>query len=720
MSGEGRASRVSSVSLLIEIGCEEIPARMLPAAGAEFQTLIVLTLDEFGADSSTSKVFWTPRRLGLLVPGLKPRIPRKTAVFGPSVSATWSDGSLTPAGLGFLRKYGKQEEDLGQGSVGGTPRVFVNVGAAEISLSDYVCEELPKVVTELHFGKTMRWGDGEFRFVRPVHWVVALAGHEVIPVSLFGVAATRVTQGHRTLGPGPYEVSAAAAWESVLAAAGVTVDPEQRRETLRAALARAAAEHGGRPVEDPELLSESADMVEHPGALAGTFDARYVRDLPKEILETCLRHHQKAFLVVNDRGPLPVFAVAVNVKSDPEGHVRRGHEWVASGRLADALFFWNEDRKKPLADRVPALEGVVFQQDLGSYGAKTLRVRRLARRLAESAGLAAARRLELDRAAQLARADLVTGLVGEFPELQGVVGGLLARADGEPESAADAIYNLYTPGSPDGPLPEGEPALLLGAADRLDTLVGAFAVGLAPTGSKDPFGLRRAGAVLVRIARRLPWLDLAAASRLALDGFDGGESGPDLRGRAENVSPRLVEFLFERFAAVLPRWIPSVRYDEINAVRSFARDEFVAADLSARVNDMQSFRTSDDFYALALASKRVRNILAQARDRGETVRPGEGADELVLPEELALSGKLRDVAQGVEKCGKVKAYAAAYGLLASLRPTVDLFFDKVLVMDENPRIRRARLGLLAELHALTHGIVDMSEIVVEGGERSAD
>jgi glycyl-tRNA synthetase beta chain len=383
------------------------------------------------------------------------------------------------------------------------------------------------------------------------------------------------------------------------------------------------------------------------------------------------------------------------------------------------MFFWTEDRKRPLADRVAALEDIVFQQDLGDYAAKTRRVRRLVGQLAGMAGLGAKQRQELDRAALLSRADLVTGLVGEFPELQGVVGGLLARADGEPELAADAIHGLYAPGAPDGPLPASDGALILGAADRLDTLAGAFAVGLAPSGSKDPFALRRAGYVLVRLAWRLRWLDLARAAGWALEGYAGGDSGPDLRGRESAVAPRLLDFLFERFSAAAGRWISGVRYDEINAVRSFARDTFFAGDLFERVLGLQEFRTSADFYALALASKRVRNILAQAAERGESFRAGEGAEALVLPEELALANELKKTAPLVTERQKRHEYAAAYSQLAKLRPAVDLFFDKVLVMDENPTIRRARLGLLAELHAQTHGIVDMSEIVVEGSERGS-
>ncbi len=497
-------------------------------------------------------------------------------------------------------------------------------------------------------------------------------------------------------------------------------DPVRRRERLAAALEEAAAAAGGRPVDDPELLAEVADMVEYPGALAGRFDERFPRELPAEVLRTCLRHHQKAFLVAGDGGPLPAFAVAVNVPADPEGHVRRGHEWVVSGRLEDALFFWREDRKRPLADRFEDLAGVVFHRDLGTFAAKARRVDRLARGIAAGLGVDEAERAHLGRAARLCRCDLVTGLVGEFPELQGVAGGLLAREDGEAAEVTTAIYHLYDPAGAEGDLPPTRLGRLLGLADRLDTLAGGFAVGLVPSGSRDPFALRRAGLAVIRLAETEPALDLAPVLREALEGYAGEDSGPDLRDRADETLPRLAAFLLDRFGSIAER--RGARYDEIAAVTALAGPGSLRVhDLFRRLAALGEIRGSEDFLALAAAAKRVRNILAQARERGEVVDPALAGSVADAP------GPERELLAAVEELereadaspGGEPDYAARLRAIARLRPLVDRFFDEILVFDPDEEARRARLGLLARLAALAHDVADLAEIVVEGERNEA-
>jgi glycyl-tRNA synthetase beta chain len=547
-----------------------------------------------------------------------------------------------------------------------------------------------------------------------VHWLVALADDVVLPLELFGVKAGRASRGHRSLAPGAVEIAHAAGYTDALERAFVIVDPAKRRARLEEELATRARAEGGRPLDDPELLEESVGLVEYPGALVGAFEERFVERLPQEVLSTCLRHHQKAFSIEGEDGLSARFAVAVNVKDDPEGHVRRGHEWVNTGRLEDALFFWSEDRKRSLADRTPELAGVVFHKDLGTYAEKTRRVARLARLVAERLGAAPD---AAARAAELARCDLVTGLVGEFPELQGVVGGLLARADGEPEDVWRSIYDLYRPAGMTDAIPETQLGRVLGIADRLDTLAGGFAVGLVPSGSKDPFGLRRAGTSLVRLAAAEPAIELFELADAAFAGYEGGESGPALADKADEASEPLRAFLLERFGAIAER--EGARYDEVSALRVVAeRVGLRAADLSERAGALRSFRGSEDFLALVKAAKRVRNILEQAGERGERPDPGEGSEDLALPAETALAKAVANAEDLAEEAAGRRDHEGALRAIAALRPEVDRFFDEILVMDEDARLRRARLGLLAQIHALAHGTVDMAEIVVEGHEKN--
>jgi glycyl-tRNA synthetase beta chain len=389
---------------------------------------------------------------------------------------------------------------------------------------------------------------------------------------------------------------------------------------------------------------------------------------------------------------------------------------VIGGRLDDALFFWNEDRRAPLAERREELSGVVFHKELGTYAEKTLRTSRLAARIAETLGLEEGARAALGRAAELARCDLVTGLVGEFPELQGVVGGLLARADGEPEDAWRAIYDLYRPAGVEDALPATRLGLVLGLADRLDSLAGGFAVGLEPSGSSDPFALRRAGLGVVRLASALGDLRLAPLVESAFEGYAGGEAGPDLRARREESAPRLEGFLVERLAAIAER--AGARYDELAALRAVALDDgFVPADLLRRLEALRALRGSDDFLALAAAAKRVRNILGQAQERGDVAAAGALAERLSEPAELELADAVAGTELRVREARGRGDHEEALRAVAALRPEVDRFFDEIMVMAEDDGLRRARLGLIARIHSLAHETVDLAEIVVEGHER---
>ncbi len=700
-------------TLLIEIGCEEIPARMLPQAARDVVAVVIELLDRAGLAHGEAQPLWTPRRLSMLIPEVEgATAARAEQVLGPPASAAFgTDGRPTKAVEGWAKKQGIELSQVMRVATEKGDYAGAQITRESRTVGEVLGSGFERGVASISFPKTMRWTRGEYLFVRPVHWLVALWGSQLLPLSLFGVQAGRQTRGHRGLDPGPHELATASAYLPTLEAARVIADPRRRKQSLREALESAARREAGTLVDDHELLDESCDIVEWPGALCGGFDAHYVTEVPSEVLSTCLRHHQKAFSLADPAGKLlPRFAVAINQLGDPEGHVRRGHEWVVSGRLADALFFWGEDRKQPLATREPRLEGIVFHRDLGTFAQKSRRVQRLAKQLVAERGDVTL----IERSAQLSRCDLVTGLVGEFPEIQGVVGGLLARADGEPKEVSDAIAALYLPSGPEDALPPTGAGRLLGIADRLDTLVGGFGVGLQPTGSKDPFGLRRAGTGLIRLALEEHRLDLMPWAAAALQGYDGSD-GPDLRRKADELLPALTAFLFERFENVAGRVVDGVRYDELSAVKPFAQQQFNVSDLAKRLLAMSRFRVSADFLALAAAAKRVRNILEQARERGELL-DGSGSNPAALQ-----AGEERDLHAALAACQRQTAtarqagqYEEALSAIAALRPAVDRFFDKILVMDPDQEKRRARLAMLSALDTQARSVVDISQIVVEG------
>jgi glycyl-tRNA synthetase beta chain len=689
-------------TLLIEIGCEEIPARMLSQAAKDVADSVLQLLDRAELAHGEPRRLWTPRRLAVLIPETQTATASRTErLLGPPASAAFeSAGHPTKAAEGWARKQGIEPSRI--------QRVATDKGdyaAAEVvrpaqSVGAVLASGFERAIGAISFPKTMRWGVGQSQWVRPVHWLVALCGQELLGLTLFGVKADRVTRGHRGLDLGPHLIPSADEWLSILESHRVVADPIQRKMLLHDALRVAAQAQGGELVEDAELLDESADIVEWPSALAGAFEVKYVAEVPRQVLATCLRHHQKAFSVVDaQRKLLPRFAVAINTTGDPEGHIRRGHEWVNSGRLADAAFFWNEDKKQRLEARRARLDGIVFHRDLGTFGEKTERIKLLVDELAQRLAGGTVAREHLVRAAELSRCDLSTGLVGEFPELQGVVGQLLAQVDGEPAEVCDAMGEFYLPAGPDDPLPLSRAGRLLGIADRLDTLARCFAAGLQPTGSKDPFGLRRSGNALIRLTACEADLDLA--SWLDRAGV----------GAAREAA---LQFLFERLEAVAPREILDLRYDEIAAVRALANRQFDVADLLARLRALRVLRDSADFLALAAASKRVRNILDQARDRGDVCEPVWNAASWSMVEESALSQALTAARGQVETARREREYGPGLRALAALRPAVDSFFDKVLVLDPDATKRAARLSLLAGLAQLTSELVDMSQIVIEG------
>ena len=701
---------------LLELGTEEIPARMIAAAIDGLARGIAEALQAAGLPGAGLRPLGTPRRLAVLIDGVPEQSPDLSVeVTGPPASVAFdAQGRPTKAGEGFARAQGVRPEDLRRTSGPKGEVVAVRKTVPGRRAAAVLAEAAPSVAAALAFPKTMRWGSGEHRFVRPVHWIVALYGEEIVPFEFCGVRSGRHTRGHRLKGTDPLAIARASDYVTVLERQGVLVDPQARRQRIAADLAAAAAKAGGRLATppgseargadaDPELLDEVNDLVEWPAILAGGFDPSFL-ELPQEILLTSMRHHQKYFALVDGTGRLlPRFLAVANVPDDPQGIIRRGHEWVLRARLSDARFFHQEDRKATLASFGAALERVAFHERLGSYAAKATRMTRLAASLLPAfvAAGQAADAAEVARAAALSKNDLPTQMVGEFPELQGIVGGLYARADGLPPSVAEAIYDQYLPQGQDGPLPRGTVGAVVSLADRLDTQAGIFLLGLVPTGSRDPYALRRSvqGACRILVERgvRVALPDLLRAAIAAYpSGTIKDAVAPDAALRT------LLEFWRGR-----QEFLAAEAGFPVDVVRAaLGAGDGDPADARRRMEAVRDFRKTPGFDDLAAAHKRIRNILAGQKDPEAPFDPA-GLKEAA---ERALADRIREARPLVAAAAGAGDYAAALRAIAALREPVDRFFTDVMVLAEDRGLRRNRVALLRSLQELFLSVADFSEI----------
>ncbi len=689
---------MSACQFLLEVLCEEIPANALAPVRRQLEERFRAVLAEAGAAEATVRALSTVRRLVVHVAGVPERqSDRVETVTGPPARVAFApDGSPTQAALGFARGQGVEVGELRVVDGPKGPVVAARRTVAGRRFAEVLADAVPAVFRSLHFPKTMRWGTGEHTFVRPVHNVVALFGRdrldEVVPCSLFGVAAGTTTRGHRVMAAGELElegVASLSAYLERLERAGVVVDQETRRRRLAARAAELAAEVGCTVRDDPALVLEHVELVEYPGVVRGELPERFLA-LPEEVLVTTLRHHQKCLVLERDGRLAPFFLAVADRADDPAGHVVRGNEWVARARLADAEFFFEQDRRHSLAEFATRLERLVFHQQAGSFAEKTARVAALARTLASwQGGVEVA---AVVRAASLAKADLTTAMVGEFPELQGVMGGIYARLDGEEDAVWQAIYDQYRPAGLDGPVPRNLVGALLGVADRLDTLAALFSLGEVPTGSKDPFALRRAALAVVKIAAETPLdgLDLERAAAAAVEGWTHGTSGS---------REALGAFLREREHYYMVS-VAGVGADAAHAVLA-ARWGLVPDDL-ARARAVEAVRGEAVFADLAVAFKRVRNILA--KEAGGEVPAG------TLRE--AAERELVDAVRGAEGAVATAAAAGRYDealrALAGMAAPLDRFFTEVLVLCEDAALRHARLALLRRVEELFLRVADLS------------
>jgi glycyl-tRNA synthetase beta chain len=621
-------------------------------------------------------------------------------LIGPSWKVAFKDGAATKAAEAFAKKAGVPVEALEKIVNTKGEYVGATVKRQGVAAPLVLSAELPKEVLSLYWAKNMYWRAGKpERFVRPLRWVVALLDAAVVPVEIAGIAAGNVSRGHRILhGADPVLLDSPRSYVEALRKAYVMVDVSVRRQTIRKALdAATRTVAGARWREDEPLIETVVHLTEWPSVVLGTFESEYLA-LPEEVLVTVMRDHQKYFAVEGADGKvLPHFLAVLNTEVDAEGEeiIRHGNARVLRARFKDARFFWDFDQKISLADRVESLKNVTFQKQLGSYHWKTEQNLAVVRQLAatvKAAGVALDEAALL-KAVELAKTDLTTELVKEFTELQGVIGGLYAKAQGLGDTVAQAIYAQYTPASTDDAIPSTTEGQLLGLADRIQTITAMFGIGSAPTGSKDPFALRRAANAIVKILAEsglpLTLADVVVAS-----------------GAEETNKDQVAAFLKERLSFYL-KDVRGFAYDVVNAVLATDADD--VRDAIARAEALTAARESADFAAISAAFKRIKNILRQAEEKGFAL--GSPKDVQLAPEAQQLADAAAALAPQVAKLRQDRAYGEALALIATLRPTVDAFFDKVMVLDPDAAIRGAHLGLIDQILHGFSGIADFSEIV---------
>ena len=708
---------------LLEIGCEEIPARMIAAASQELRDRVTTMLSRERLASKDVTHFDTPRRLAVLVAGIPAAQPDVTEeVTGPSVSVAYKDGQPTPAAHSFARKAGVQISQLEKIATPKGEYLSAKITKQGRSASEILAESLPKELASIYWPKNMYWRKPSERFVRPLRWIVAMLDEETIPLEFDGIWAGKTSRGHRILSGGDVTISrAGSAYVDALRAIKVLGRPDREQQIRKALDAAARSIPGARWREDKSLLDTVVNLTEFPSAILGGFDPQFLV-LPEEVLVTVMRDHQKYFALEDADGRLlPHFLAVLNTDGDPQGLIRHGNERVLRGRFNDARFFWETDQKKSLLGRLELLRHVTFQRDLGTYYEKTQRVQRLCSWLSEiikQSGMAV-RPGVIHKAACLAKGDLTTELVKEFTELQGIVGGLYARVQkldrSLPEATrlaiADAIYDHYKPESTEDEIPRSMEGAVLSVGDKADTVAGMFALGLVPSGSKDPFALRRQGNAIVKVIaeKHLPF-HLSDLMRDARAGYQGSDAENKFVDDAK-FDETARTFFRERLEFYL-KDVRGYAYDVVKAVVAADADDLV--DALARADAVKQVLHMPEFVAIGAACKRMRNILKQAEEKGiEPARQFESLPESA-PEETNLAAFLETYAQKIETHRKKKEYREALMLLSTARDRVDAFFDKVMVMVEDKKVRANRLALLRTLLREFSTIADFSEIVTEG------
>ncbi len=715
---------------LVEIGCEEIPAQFLTgaregfgkaleAALREARLLPAGTAPEQGVTNSAKdapgpavQAFATPRRLVAFVPQLLEKQPDQVQeVLGPPVKAAFdAAGNATKAAESFARKNNVPLQDLARVTTPKGEYLAARKSTVGLLATAVLHEILPAVITGLRFSKSMYWAAKSGpRFVRPIRWILALLEEgksaRTVPLEIAGLKAGNKTYGHRTRGREPVKVTGFEDYAEKLLARHVEIDPEKRREGVRKEIKVLLEDLGLGTVPDAELEEWVVNSTEWPRAILGDFDRRFLH-LPREVLVTVMRGHQKYFAVQGGGGNLePRFVAVLNLDGDSKGLIRAGHERVLAARFTDAEFFWDVDQKTRLESREELLDHVTYQAGLGSYGRKVQRMLAVGTALCdqlESHGVEVGRKA-VERAIRLSKCDLTTQMVKEFPELQGVVGGLYAREQGEPPEIADAIYDHYLPQGHEDRCPRALTGALVSLADKIDSVVAGFALGHQPTGSSDPFALRRHGNGIIKVL--LEFSLPISLRRVAEEAVNGLEI--EWRRPKEEVFKSVLEFLGERLRYYLET-VRLIRYDTVRAVLAARWD--VPEEVLRRAEALEAIRSSQDFEALTIAAKRIKNILAKSAKASDW-QPGEVDGGLLgEAEEIELHAASVAVRHRSGELFEAGNFRAALESIAALRPHVDRFFDRVLVMAEDPATRQNRLRLLGSLDGLFSGIANFAEI----------
>ncbi len=690
-----------SEELLLEIGTEEIPAAFMPDALATLKTLMENELQARRIAFKEITTCGTPRRLVLMAAGVAPaQTDLRIQKTGPAKSAAFDkDGNPTKAAEGFAK---------GQG---------VAVGALTVVTTEkgeYVCAErhekgvptlrllpelLPRVIAQLPFPKSMRWKDLDVRFARPIHWILALFSGSVVPFAYGNIQSGSTTCGHRFMAPAPAPVTGIAGYLDLMKKVFVVVDPEQRKKTIVEKLRGLAKKAGGRPDEDQKLLDEVSFLIESPFPVLCSFEQEFLK-LPVEVLITTMKKHQKYFPVLDaqDR-PLNYFIAVNNTDSTSPQTVISGHERVLRARLADARFFYTEDQKKSLSTLTESLRNVVFQAKLGTSYEKVMRFKALAAHITEALNNPSLT-AKVERAAYLCKADLVSEMVGEFPELQGIMGREYARIAGEPEIVAQAIFEHYLPRFAGDDLPASDAGAIVSISDKLDTIAGCFGIGLVPTGTADPYALRRQCLGIINIILNKKYtLSLADLICTAVAGLRDKITRP-----AGDICSDVLGFFSGRLANLLTS--QGYSYDVVDAILARGVDNLT--DIANRVAALQQMKKDPAFESLAVSFKRVVNILRAAQP-GAGINPAcfeHAAEKSLYQKYLAIRDRVRELMAQRE-------YLQALQLIATLRETVDTFFDKVLVMAEDLKVRQNRLALIHEVNSLFTAFADFSKIAAE-------
>ena len=689
----------SAADLLLEIGTEELPPKALRGLMTAFAENLSRGLAAHRLTHSGIRALASPRRLALIVDQLVLRQDDQEVQHkGPPVRVAFDkDGQPTAAAEAFARKVGAAVDELGRTQSDKGEWLSYSSLEPGVATATLLPGIAGAALAELPVPRPMRWGASETEFVRPVHWVVGLHGDEIVEGRLMGLPIGRITRGHRFMSPGPLELRNASDYEGRLEQDGsVVADFDQRRARVEAGVHEAAAALKGRAVSSDALFDEVAALVEWPVAITGQFDKEYLK-LPREVIVATLTSHQRYFPVEDDDGALlPAFVTVANLVSRNPELVRDGNERVIQPRLADAVFFWDVDRKTPLADRVGQLEQVVYQKGLGSIGDKASRVAALAERLAVEVGADGA---AAARAATLAKCDLVTGVVGEFPELQGTMGRYYALHDNEAPAVTQAIGEHYQPRFAGDDIPASDAGRVVAIADRVDTLCGIFALGKKPSGNRDPFGLRRAALGIVRIVLEGGLdIDLVALieASLAAQPVDG-----------KDAAERIYDYVVDRMRAYCLEQ-EGISAEMFEAVR--VRRPRSLLDFQSRLEAVAAFVTLEPSTSLASANKRIGNILRKADYSGQG-KP----DEALLREqaERDLFVSLKEAVDAVAPMLDERSYTSALQRLAELREPVDRFFDDVMVMDEDKTVRLNRLALLAALREQFLNVGDISQLSIK-------